>query len=59
MSSWQEGTIPKFIRRAMPDASEAELLEATATFKEYMAVVLRIYQRIHREASDSDSHDSS
>ncbi len=47
--------VPKFIRRVMPTASEAELREATATFDEYMAVVWEIFQRINREQADSDS----
>lgn len=50
-----ENQIPKFIRRAMPKATEAELLEATATFEEYMAVVWDIFQRIKREQQESDS----
>lgn len=47
--------VPKFIRRVMPDASEAELREATANFDEYIAVVWEIFQRIKREQADDDS----
>lgn len=50
-----EGKIPKFIRRMMPTASEAELRAATATFDEYMAVVWEIFERIEREQQKSDS----
>lgn len=50
-----ENKIPKFIRRVMPNASETELCEATATFDEYMAVVWEIFQRIEREKQKVDS----
>lgn len=50
-----ENQIPKFIRRVMPKATEAELCEATATFDEYMAVVWEIFQRIKHEHQESDS----
>ena len=41
--------IPKFIRHAKPDASEAELLEATQHFREYVKIVVRRYVRRLRE----------
>jgi hypothetical protein len=47
--------IPLFIRRVMPRAIEAELLEATETFHEYMAIVWRIAERLWREKHNSDS----
>ena len=47
--------IPAFIRKLMPTASEAELEEATENVKRYLAVVLRMYERLKREASESDS----
>lgn len=50
-----ENQVPKFIRRVMPRATEAELREATATFDEYMAVVWEIFQRIKREQQETDS----
>ena len=50
-----ENKVPKFIRRIMPNATEAELLEATATFDEYMVVVWEIFQRIKREQQKADS----
>ena len=49
--------IPKFIRRVMPEANEAELREATETFKQYMAIVLRVYERVKQERLGSDSPD--
>lgn len=49
--------IPTFIRNLMPHASEAELEEATENMKRYLAVVLRIYERLKREASEGDSTD--
>lgn len=50
-----ENQVPKFIRRVMPRATEAELREATATFDDYMAVVWEIFQRIKREQQEADS----
>jgi hypothetical protein len=50
-----ERSVPKFIRRVMPQASEAELREATATFDEYMAVVWEIFQRVKRDQLAGDS----
>ncbi len=41
--------IPSFICRWMPDATEVELLEATETFKRYIAIVIRIHERRERE----------
>jgi len=45
--------IPKFIRRLMPSASLSEQQKAAENFRVYMKVVLRIYERILREAGDS------
>ena len=50
--------IPKFIKRLMPAAGELELKEAAETFKQYMAIVLRIYGRVRQEQSLSDSRES-
>ena len=33
----------------MPNATEAELIEARETFKRYIAIVIRIYERKERE----------
>ncbi len=49
--------IPKFIRRYMPDATEGELRDATATFRQYVAIVMRMHERIRAE-NFSDSRDS-
>lgn len=49
--------IPKFIRRLMSTSSEEELREATETFKQYMAIVRRIYERITSEKIELDSSD--
>jgi hypothetical protein len=51
-------SIPKFIRRVMPKATEAELHKATVNFDEYMAVVWEIFQRIKRERDGGDSQKS-
>jgi hypothetical protein len=55
MADDSETKVPKFIRRTMPAASEAELRESTATFEEYMVVVWEIFQRISREQEHGDS----
>lgn len=55
MPSEFDYTIPKFIRRVMPSASELELREATATFDRYMVLVWQIFQRIRRESVGADS----
>jgi hypothetical protein len=47
--------VPKFVRRLMPTATEAEHHEATQNFKEYLAVVWRMYERIKRERVTADS----
>jgi len=44
--------IPLFIRRIMPDSSEAELMRATEILFRYMAIVAGIQERIRRERSD-------
>lgn len=51
----QDNRIPAFIRKLMPTASEAELEEATENVKRYLVVVLRMYERLKREAAESDS----
>ena len=51
-------TIPSFIRRVMPEASEAELEEATENSKEYMIVVLGIYRRLKSEGTYEQVMDS-
>jgi hypothetical protein len=40
--------IPLLIRRIMPDATEAQLLEATAIFEDYLAVAWRILKRLEQ-----------
>ncbi len=57
MTSAPMGEIPKFIRRLMPAASDEEMQEATETFKQYMTVVRRIYERITLERIELDSSD--
>jgi hypothetical protein len=49
--------IPRFIRRLMPNATEAAQQEATDNFQQYIKIVLRIYERIVRERS-TDSPES-
>lgn len=47
--------IPTFIRNLMPHATDAELEEATENVKRYLAVALRIYERLKRESTERDS----
>lgn len=47
--------LPQFIHRAIPDATETELLEATETFEEYMDIVWKIIERILAEGIRRDS----
>jgi len=58
MTEPSSNDIPEFIRELMPDATEAELLDATDNFRGYIAIVLRIYERSRRESLASDSPDS-
>lgn len=58
MADKQPTPIPKFIRRLMPSANDVELCAAADTFAEYLAVVLRIYNRTKKEQSSADSHES-
>ena len=47
-----------FVRRVMPDASSADLAEATAVFAQYLNVVLRMYRRMKQQLDpESDSRE--
>jgi hypothetical protein len=48
-----------FIRRLMPNASAAELEEASHNFERYMAVVARIHKRMLADRGQHDSRDLS
>src|SRR5262249_23729062 len=54
MDTEEPTKIPLLIRRIMPDASEAQLLDATAIFEDYMAIVWRILKRLERDQSGVD-----
>ncbi len=41
--------ISEIVRDWMPDASEDELKEATINFREYLAVIYRIFLRLEAE----------
>ncbi len=45
----EEGEIPEFIKKFMPDAIEDELLVAVDNVKRYLAVVMRIDERLNSE----------
>jgi hypothetical protein len=47
--------IPLFIRRVMPNATEAQLCEATETFKRYMKIIIAIHERIETDSHEIDS----
>lgn len=44
---------PKTIENLYPQLSPDELAEAQYTFKRYVALVWRIYQRVRRESSEN------
>ncbi len=52
------GEIPLFIRRLLPNATERELESAAHTFRDYVAFVLRIHDRLHAEFTLQDSPNS-
>jgi hypothetical protein len=41
--------IPLLIRRIMPNATEAQLLEATAILEDYLAIAWRILKRLEQD----------
>ncbi len=41
--------VADIVRRWMPDASEEELKEATVNFRDYLAVIYRIFLRLESE----------
>nr|SPS05224.1 protein of unknown function [Candidatus Nitrotoga fabula] len=41
--------VADIVRHWMPDASEEELREATVNFRNYLAVIYRIFLRLERE----------
>ena len=48
----EKSSIPEIadiVRHWMPDASEDELKEATVNFREYLAVIYRIFLRLEAE----------
>jgi len=47
----KEPAIVPFIRALYPDASEEELRQAQRAMMDYLAAVLRIFDRIERERS--------
>lgn len=55
MSLTPQQGIPTFIRRAMPNASQAELHDAADAFRRYVAIVVRMYARVRRESPTVDS----
>jgi hypothetical protein len=58
MTTERKDVVPKFIRRIMPNATDAQLREATDNFKQYMAIALRIYMRTKDKISPADSLES-
>jgi hypothetical protein len=54
MDSEEPIQIPLLIRRIMPNATEAQLLEATAIFEDYLVIAWRILKRLEREQFGGD-----
>ncbi|WLB21915.1 hypothetical protein [Bradyrhizobium japonicum] len=44
-----ENQIPLFIRRVMPNATAAELREATDTFTRFLRTIIGIHERIEHD----------
>ncbi len=51
----ESAEIPLLIRRIIPDATEAQLLEATAILEDYLAIAWRIMKRLARENGTDSS----
>jgi hypothetical protein len=49
MDAGEPTDIPLLIRRIMPDATEAQLRDATVIFEDYMTIVWSILQRLERD----------
>jgi|SRR5262245_58788801 len=49
MDTEEPSKIPLLIRRIMPDATEPQLLDATAIFEDYMAIAWRILKRLEQD----------
>lgn len=47
--------VPAFIRDVMPNATEAELEAAHQTAKDFVDIVIRIFERAEREKGTPDS----
>jgi len=52
----EEPYVPPFVRRVMKDATEDEILEATARLRRYLKAMYAIYQKKEGEGRD-DSGD--
>ena len=55
----EDQPVPLFIRRVMPNATDAELQEAAKTFREYVKIVIGIAERLDRQRDESNSSKSS
>jgi hypothetical protein len=49
MDDEEPNQIPLLIRRIMPEATEAQLRNATAIFEDYMVIVWSILKRLERD----------
>jgi hypothetical protein len=56
--SHKNDEVPLFIRALMPGADVQELMEAHQTAKDYVDIVVRIFERAARETGTTDSLES-
>jgi hypothetical protein len=55
MAKHSSDQIPNFIRELMPEGTEGDLLDAADNFRAYIAIVLRIHERVNAEKRYGDS----
>ena len=53
----EESYIPPVVRRVMPGATEAELLEATETLRRYLKAMYALYRELEAQGAERDSCD--
>jgi hypothetical protein len=56
--SHKNDEVPPLIRALMPGADDQELMEAHQTAKDYIDIVIRIFERAAREKGATDSLES-
>lgn len=51
-------SIMKFVRRRLPNASEAEHATAAESVRQFLTAMLQLHHRLERDKMASDSHES-